>query len=173
LWGVKLKAKKTQKKKLTKKKSGIKKYNNEIVGIILLALGLLTVFGLFAEDSIGIFGTFIKTLILGLMGWLGYVVPLFIIFYSILVIFRKNNERVNSKIRYIFVLILIMSAMVQTLFYNEQDYINKGAVECIKKFLMTELPCMAAVCWEESSAYLSCCSLKSRYGNNSYHHCTD
>jgi len=55
------------------------------------------------------------------MGWLGYVVPLFIIFYSILVIFRKNNERVNSKIRYIFVLILIMSAMVQTLFYNEQD----------------------------------------------------
>jgi len=70
LWGVKLKAKKTQKKKLTKKKSGIKKYNNEIVGIILLALGLLTVFGLFAEDSIGIFGTFIKTLILGLMGWL-------------------------------------------------------------------------------------------------------
>ncbi|NLU27537.1 MAG: hypothetical protein GXX00_10465, partial [Hungateiclostridium thermocellum] len=69
-----MKAKKTQKKKLTKKKSGIKKYNNEIVGIILLALGLLTVFGLFAEDSIGIFGTFIKTLILGLMGWLGYVV---------------------------------------------------------------------------------------------------
>jgi len=52
-----LKAKKTQKKKLTKKKSGIKKYNNEIVGIILLALELLTVFGLFAEDSIGIFGT--------------------------------------------------------------------------------------------------------------------
>jgi len=61
-----LKAKKTQKKKLTKKKSGIKKYNNEIVGIILLALGLLTVFGLFAEDSIGIFGTFIKTWMAGL-----------------------------------------------------------------------------------------------------------
>jgi len=64
----------------------------------------------------------------------GLCCALFIIFYSILVIFRKNNERVNSKIRYIFVLILIMSAMVQTLFYNEQDYINKGAVECIKKF---------------------------------------
>ncbi|HOM01415.1 MAG TPA: DNA translocase FtsK 4TM domain-containing protein [Acetivibrio sp.] len=129
-----MKAKKAQKKKQTKKKNGIGKYNNEIIGIMMLALGTLALFSLFAEDSIGISGTFVKSVILGLMGWLGYVVPPFIIFYSILVIFKKNSEKAKSKITYIFVLILIMTAMVQTLFYNEKDYINKGTVECIKKF---------------------------------------
>jgi len=129
-----LKARKTQKKKYTKKKSGIGKYNNEIIGIIMLALGVLALFGLFMEDSIGIFGTFIKSLILGLMGWPGYVVPPFIIFYSILVIFKKNSQKINSKIAYLFVLVLILTAMLQTLFYNEQDYVNKGIIECIKKF---------------------------------------
>ncbi|ODM25067.1 FtsK/SpoIIIE family DNA translocase [Acetivibrio mesophilus] len=129
-----MKARKTQKKKYTKKKSGIGKYNNEIIGIIMLALGVLALFGLFMEDSIGIFGTFIKSLILGLMGWPGYVVPPFIIFYSILVIFKKNSQKINSKIAYLFVLVLILTAMLQTLFYNEQDYVNKGIIECIKKF---------------------------------------
>ncbi|WP_265443366.1 FtsK/SpoIIIE family DNA translocase [Acetivibrio straminisolvens] len=129
-----MKAKKTQKKKFTKKKNGVGKYNNEIIGIMLLALGVLALFGLLMEDSIGVFGTFIKTLILGLMGWLGYVVPLFIIFYSILLIFKKNSGSVKLKTAYVFALVLILTAMVQTLFYNEQDYINKGIVECIKKF---------------------------------------
>lgn len=129
-----MKAKRTQKKKYTKKKSGIGKYNNEIIGISLLALGLLALFGLFMEDSIGVFGTFIKSLIMGLMGWPGYVIPPFIIFYSILVIFKKNSKKINSKLAYIFVLVLIMTAMLQTLFYNDQDYVNKGILECIKKF---------------------------------------
>jgi len=66
-----------------------------------------------------------------------------------------------------------MSAMVQTLFYNEQDYINKGAVECIKKFFNDGAAMHGGGVLEESSAYLSCCSLKISYGNNSYHHCTD
>jgi len=46
LWGCQIESKENTKEEAYQKKSGIKKYNNEIVGIILLALGLLTVFGL-------------------------------------------------------------------------------------------------------------------------------
>ena len=61
-----MKVKKVQKKKFTKKKSTIGKYNNEIIGIIMLAISIMALLGFILENSIGIFGAFIKDLLWGL-----------------------------------------------------------------------------------------------------------
>ncbi|MFZ5987298.1 MAG: DNA translocase FtsK 4TM domain-containing protein [Bacillota bacterium] len=129
-----MKPKKIQKKKFKKKPGGISKYNHEIIGIVMLAFGILMLLSLYFENSIGVFGSFIKSFIMGFMGLPSFIVPPIIIFYSILVIFRRNSRKVNLKLLYISILILIVSAMIQTGFYDEQDYINKRVFDCIVKF---------------------------------------
>jgi len=129
-----LKVKKLQKKKYNEKKSGIGKYNNEIIGIIMLAISIMALLSFILENSIGVFGVFIKKFIMGLVGLPGYIIPPLLIVYSVLVIFKKNTQKVNMKAIYLLGLLLIMTAMLQTFFYNEQDYVNMGITGCLKKF---------------------------------------
>jgi S-DNA-T family DNA segregation ATPase FtsK/SpoIIIE len=51
-----------------------------------------------------------------------------------LVIFKKNSSDLNLKIVYIFVFILILSALVQAGFYKEDMYVGKSVISSIKKF---------------------------------------
>ena len=129
-----MKVKKVQKKKFTKKKSTIGKYNNEIIGIIMLAISIRALLCFIIENSICIIGSFIKRFIMGLVGLPGYIIPPLFIVYSVLVIFKKNTQKVNMKAIYLMSLLLIMTAMLQTFYYNEQDYVNMGIAGCIKKF---------------------------------------
>lgn len=129
-----MKVKKLQKKKYNEKKSGIGKYNNEIIGIIMLAISIMALLSFILENSIGVFGVFIKKFIMGLVGLPGYIIPPLLIVYSVLVIFKKNTQKVNMKAIYLLGLLLIMTAMLQTFFYNEQDYVNMGITGCLKKF---------------------------------------
>ena len=131
--GVKLKVKKVQKKKY-KNKAGITNYNSEIIGIVILALGVLISLSMYFDNSIGLFGKFIKSLLLGFMGWPSLLIPPVIIFYSVLVIFKKNCSGWNLKILYISVLMLLISAIVQTGYYKEEDYVNMSAFSSIRKF---------------------------------------
>lgn len=129
-----MKVKKIPKKKYKKKQGALSKYNHEIIGIVLLALGILALLSFILENSIGPFGTFTKSFLMGLMGWPSYIVPPLVIFYSVLVIFRKNSTKLNLKIIYGSVFILIVTAMIQTGYYKEQDYVNMGVFESIRKF---------------------------------------
>lgn len=129
-----MKSKKVRKKKKQQKKSGIKKYNNEIIGILMLATGLIIFSSIFFENSMGPFGSYIKSITLGFIGAPGFFIPPLIIVYSVLVIFKKNSPDLNLKIVYIFVLILILSALVQAGFYKEDAFVGKSVVSSIKKF---------------------------------------
>lgn len=129
-----MKSKKIQKKKKQQKKMGIKKYNNEIIGILLLATGVILFSSIFFENSMGPFGSYMKSITLGLMGVPGFFISPLIIVYSVLVIFKKNNSDLNLKIIYTFALILILSALVQAGFYKEDAYVGKSAISSIKKF---------------------------------------
>ncbi|MDQ2085957.1 DNA translocase FtsK 4TM domain-containing protein [Herbivorax sp. ANBcel31] len=129
-----MKSKKIRKKKNTQKKKGIKKYNHEIVGILLLAAGLIVFSSIFFEDSMGPFGSYVKNIILGFMGAPGFFVSPLIIVYSFFIIFKKNNRDLNLKISYSFILVLLVSALVQTGFYDEGDYHQKGVISSIKDF---------------------------------------
>lgn len=128
-----MKAKKVQKKKF-KKRTGISRYNNEIIGIVILAFGVLVSLSLYFENTTGMFGSFVRDLIFGLIGLPGYVIPPLIIFYSVLLIFKKNSTFINTKLLYVSVLLLLISALIQTGFYKEADYENMDVIRCIIKF---------------------------------------
>ena len=86
----------------------------------MLATGLIIFSSIFFENSMGPFGSYIKSITLGFMGAPGFFIPPLIIVYSVLVIFKKNSPDLNLKIVYIFVLILILSALVQAGFYRKR-----------------------------------------------------
>ncbi|HHX18348.1 MAG TPA: DNA translocase FtsK [Clostridium sp.] len=129
-----MKSKKIRKKKKQQKKSGIKRYNNEIIGILMLAAGLIMFSSILFINSMGPFGSYMKNIILGFMGAPGFLISPLIIVYSVLVIFKKNSSDLNLKIVYIFVFILILSALVQAGFYKEDMYVGKSVISSIKKF---------------------------------------
>lgn len=129
-----MKSKKVRKKKKQQKKSGIKRYNNEIIGILILAAGLIIFSGVFFEDSMGPFGFYVRNIILGVMGAPGFFISPLIIVYSIFIIFKKNDSDLNLKMIYIFTLVLIVSALIQAGFYDEDIYEGKSVISSIRKF---------------------------------------
>ncbi len=132
--GVKVKIKKVQKKKYKKKQNGIFKYNNEIIGILLLAFGILILLGIYFNGSIGVFGNIVKSIVLGFTGPVGFIIPLILIVYGVLVIFKRNTENVNSRLGHISILMLLISALIQTGHYRELDYINMSTMNYLIKF---------------------------------------
>ncbi len=129
-----MKAKTAQRKKYKKKESGIVKYNHEIIGIIVLAFGVLTLLSFYFEKSVGIFGTFVQELLMGLMGFPAFLIPPAIIIYSGFMIFKKDDFNFRMRTFYILLLFLLVSAMIQTGHYDSGDYTNLTVWDSIKKF---------------------------------------
>ena len=132
--GVEVKIKKVQKKKYKETQSGIFKYNNEIIGILILSFGILILLGIYFNGSIGVFGNIVKSVVLGFTGPVGMAIPPILIVYGILVIFKRNTVNVNSKLIYISILMLLISALIQTGYYRELDYINMSTMNYLMKF---------------------------------------
>ncbi|WP_010249692.1 DNA translocase FtsK [Acetivibrio cellulolyticus] len=129
-----MKIKKIQKKKYKKKQNAILKYNHEIIGILMLAFGILILLGIYFNGSIGIFGNMVKSFVLGFTGPVGLIIPPILIVYGVLVIFKKNDEFINSKLMYLSVLLLLIAALIQTGCYKELDYINMSTMNYLVKF---------------------------------------
>jgi len=132
-----LKVRKLQKKSKYNKKvnsTAGRKYNQEIIGILIFALGILTLLSLYFENSIGLFGKFVKNLFTGLMGVPSFVLPPVIIVYSVYMIFKKDIKTINLRMLYGIILVLIVSAIIQAGAYNQEDYINISFFQCIVKF---------------------------------------
>ncbi len=132
--GVKVKIKKVQKKKYKKSQRGIFKYNHEIIGILMLAFGILILLGIYFNGSIGVFGNIVKSIVLGFTGPVGMAIPPILIVYGVLVIFKRNTVNVNSKLIHISILMLLISALIQTGHYRELDYINMSTMNYLMKF---------------------------------------
>ena len=126
--------KKVQKKKYKKKQGGILKYNHEIIGILMLAFGILILLGIYFKGSIGIFGETVKSFVLGFTGPVGMIIPPILIVYGVLVIFKRNSDSINTKLMYISVLMLLIAALIQTGFYREEEYINMSIMNYLVKF---------------------------------------
>ncbi|MCX7842439.1 MAG: DNA translocase FtsK [Clostridia bacterium] len=126
--------KEQKKKKFKKKQNGFIKYNHEIIGLIILALGVLTLMSLYFEHSIGVFGMFLRKFLLGMMGLVAFLLPPVVIVYSIFVIFKKNDAKFNLRVIYSLILLALVSSMLQTACYDSNEYVNRGAASCIRKF---------------------------------------
>ncbi|MCX7711078.1 MAG: DNA translocase FtsK, partial [Clostridia bacterium] len=125
---------KVQKKKFKKKESGFIKYNHEIMGLLVFALGVLILLSFYFEKSIGVFGTFIRGFLLGLMGLPAFLIPPLIIVYSVFMIFKKDSLNFNLRMLYTFCLFMLVSSLLQTGSYDSKEYINRDLLDSVLKF---------------------------------------
>ncbi len=130
-------AKKNVKKKAKpagKKKNKVSyEYIHELIGISLAAFGVLLAISFYFPKSSGVFGTFIRHAFTGIMGITSYLIPLVVLTYSIFIIF-KNHTGKFKRLFYLFILLVIISAMVQTGYYKRELYENLSVLNCLVRF---------------------------------------
>lgn len=83
-----------------KKKNRSKNKNNsskEIMGIITIALGIITSFSIYVPNSSGIIGNIIRIIFFNLLGVGTYILPLLIISIGIYLIFLKKQTNIKKK----------------------------------------------------------------------------
>lgn len=130
-----MQVKKTQKKKKYKRvESGFSKYKNEILGLILFALGILALFSFAFSDSMGVFGNGITNLMLGFLGITAYVCPFILIVYGIAMIFKKNSHIFELRIIYFSILVVLLSAFMQVAIFDYDEYTGRKFFGSIANF---------------------------------------
>lgn len=129
--------KKTQKKKtMTKRKKAQNTHINEIKGIFVFALGILMLLSFYVKDSIGVFGTFIREVSLGLFGVPAFLIPPVIILYAAVLIFAHEKLNLKNKALYIFFLFLLVSAMIQAGNYRSEYYKGIKPLKALEMFYL-------------------------------------
>lgn len=130
-----MKGKTTQKKKsTTRRKKTQNAHVNEIKGIFVFALGILMLLSFYVKDSIGIFGTFIREVSLGLFGVPAFLIPPVIILYAAALIFGHEKLNLKNKALYIFFLFLLVSAMIQAGNYRSEYYKGLKPLKALEMF---------------------------------------
>lgn len=129
-----MKARKLPKKKYKVKENGFTKYSHEIFGILLLALGIISLLSFYYRNSVGVFGEYLKELLLGIFGLPAFIIPPVIIAYAIFMIFRKDSAKFNIRILYAFILLILASSLIHTGYYDPEKYENLNTIQCISKF---------------------------------------
>jgi len=132
--GEKVKVNKTQKKKYKVKDKRMSKYNHEIIGILIFAMGILMSLSFYLKNSIGLFGMFVKNFLLGMMGRPAYLIPPFVIMCGILVIFKRDIKLYRHKAFYSFILLVLVSALIQTGYQVQKNYKNYTFIKYIASF---------------------------------------
>ncbi|WP_251860259.1 DNA translocase FtsK [Clostridium sp. Marseille-Q2269] len=79
------------------KSSKREKKNNDIIGIILISIGIFVLFSVFSPSASGIVGSFIKRVLIAVLGLGSLVFPILIIFTGCCFIGKKNKINLNSK----------------------------------------------------------------------------
>lgn len=129
-----MKVKKLQKKKYKAKENNLSKYNHEITGILMLAFGVLMLLSFYFENSIGVFGSFTKGLLLGFMGLPSFLIPPIMIVYAVFMIFKKDDSKFKLRVLYTVILLLLFSSLIQAGYYNPKSYKNMDFWRVITKF---------------------------------------
>lgn len=130
-----------QKKKTQKKSSPTKTKTNqalmkEIIGIVILAIGILLFFGIFFEKSSGVFGTFISGLLSGLLGWTYKLFPFVVVILGLYLIFTGMTDKLRNKSAYYVAMVLLVSSFFHIVYLqnNPTVYNNLAFFKIIGKF---------------------------------------
>ncbi|NMB27105.1 MAG: DNA translocase FtsK, partial [Tissierellia bacterium] len=99
-------------------------YNREILGIVIISFGILSIISLFSNKT-GIVGVFLKNIYFTLMGFGGYIFPLIIIAIGLL--FIINRLDIGGDVKSIYLLILFFC------FLTLIDIKNPGAANLTAK----------------------------------------
>ncbi|MCD6321760.1 MAG: DNA translocase FtsK 4TM domain-containing protein, partial [Clostridiales bacterium] len=109
-----------QKKKPVKK--GKKKRPSlfkEVVGILVIMLGVLIFFGVFFEDSTGAFGRITVNLLSGLLGWTYHLFPFLIIALGIFLIFTSYEINWERRSWLILLILLLIACFLQLAYMDK------------------------------------------------------
>lgn len=106
---------KVQNKKYKLKQNNFKDYNNEIVGILLISLGILTALSCYTRFA-GVVGIHLRNFLFGIIGYSAYIVPLIVISYGYAVLVNKDDSEAYFKIAYTSIICLMLSAVSHIFF---------------------------------------------------------
>ncbi len=67
-----------------------KKLHDEIIAIIIIAVGIFLLLSLLMQNSMGVVGSFVSKLLFGVFGQVAYILAGFLIVYGILILARKT-----------------------------------------------------------------------------------
>lgn len=112
---MKKSSKKTTSKKKTSKKHSIDLFT-EIVGISMIGLAMLIMASLFTQQ-VGLIGEGIETLLVGLLGIGGYILPLYMIFAGVLYM-KGDFDHLFDSLKYMIPLICIVITFCHLLSYG-------------------------------------------------------
>ena len=130
-----MQVKKVQKKKKYKRvESGFSRYKNEILGLILFAFGVLSLFSFLFSKSMGVFGKAVSNILLGFLGIPAFIVPVILIVYGIAMIFKKDSHTFKLRIIYIGILLVLVSSYFQVAEFNYDDYSGRSFYLSLKEF---------------------------------------
>ncbi|MFA6308426.1 MAG: DNA translocase FtsK 4TM domain-containing protein [Clostridia bacterium] len=127
--------KKTQKKKGSNDKKGGSRFNNEVIGLLVLLLGVLMTLGFYFQGSIGIFGKILRNIFFGTFGTPSFAIPPLIMIYAIFMIFNKNSKAFKQRMIYVGILLLLLSALFNAAFYKPSSLVNYSKWQYIQYFV--------------------------------------
>ncbi|MDD5602718.1 MAG: DNA translocase FtsK 4TM domain-containing protein [Eubacteriales bacterium] len=104
----------------------------DITGILVIAAGILFFLSMYFEDSAGLFGSIISSIMLGLLGVTGYIVPFIVFAAGIMVLFRRIPGVFRSRIKYLLIFIFLLSAIINTGFYERERFENARIIRTIE-----------------------------------------
>lgn len=111
---------------MVKKKSSA---NYDIIGLISITFGILSIFSIFSTSSSGIVGRVIKKILIAVFGFGAYILPFFIVFMGFCYILKKGKINFSKKfygILLFFITALLFVQMINMPYYYSQDSLTLG-----------------------------------------------
>ncbi|MCR5010333.1 MAG: DNA translocase FtsK [Clostridia bacterium] len=109
------KAEKEREKKIREEKAEAlrrkKRIKDEIIAIVIIAVGLFLVFSLLTGTT-GAVGVAVKAFLGGLLGWVAYILPFFLIVYGVLVFARKTSLVTVGSLIEMIVLFVLLTCLI-------------------------------------------------------------
>ena len=131
---------KTQKKKKfkvikkTESKSSRTGYNNEIYGLLVIAFSVLMFMSIFFTSTTGAFGKFLRQASYGLFGISAIFIPFICGYWGIVTLFNLKRDDLKVKTWFICILLILISALVETGNYKPDLFVNLDVYSSVKLF---------------------------------------
>ena len=88
-----------------------KKVKDEIIAVIVIAIGLFLVISMFTNTT-GAVGAAVKTFLSGLLGFISYILPFFLIVYGVLIFAQRTSYVTVSSIIAVVILFVLLTCIV-------------------------------------------------------------
>lgn len=109
-------------------------YNNEIYGLLLIAFSVLMFMSIYFTNTVGAFGKLLRQMSYGISGISSVFIPFICGYWGVALLFNLKREELKVKTWFICILLILISALVETGNYNPSLYINLDVYSCIKLF---------------------------------------